>query len=176
MGHLSNPSYVRKQYETLAVGGRYDNVIAHYHPVDVPVAVGVRFFCNRLIKKIHYHEKQRRRDPQNQAPVHFSVDVYIVSQGDMTQDKMELLAELWRSNIRSEADYSNDFEQNPNSVPRARFLITFKKVIKKASNTDTKMIKVLDNELKLQREETRETVVEYIKSRLNKQSGYTHLQ
>ena len=86
----------------------------------------------------------------------------------MTQDKMELLAELWRSNIRSEADYSNDFEQNPNSVPRSRFLITFKKVMKKASNTATKMIKVLDNELKIQREETRETVVEYIKSRLNK--------
>ena len=40
--------------------------------------------------------------------------------------------------------------------------------MKKASNTATKMIKVLDNELKLQREETRETVVEYIKSRLNK--------
>ena len=28
---------------------------------------------------------------------------------------MELLAELWKANIRAEADYSNDFEQNPNA-------------------------------------------------------------
>jgi maltodextrin utilization protein YvdJ len=85
----------------------------------------------------------------------------------MTQDKMELLAELWKANIRAEADYSNDYEQNPNSMPKARFLVTLKKVMKKASgNTATKMIKVHDNELKVQREETRETLIEYIKSRL----------
>ena len=63
----------------MAVGGRYDNVIAHYQPVDVPIAVGVRFFCNRLIKKIHFYELKKRKDPQSQAPALYTVDVYIVS-------------------------------------------------------------------------------------------------
>ena len=44
------------QYETLAIGGRYDNVIAHYQPMEVPVAVGVRFSCKKLIQKILYYE------------------------------------------------------------------------------------------------------------------------
>ena len=84
---------------------------------------------------------------------------------------MELLSELWRANIRAEADYSNNYDQNPKAAPRARFLVTLKKVMKKASNTATKMIKVHDYEMKVQREETRETVVEYIKSRLKQGSS-----
>jgi histidyl-tRNA synthetase len=85
---------------------------------------------------------------------------------------MELLAELWKANIRAEADYSNDYEQQSQGThQRARFLVTFKKVNKKAiGNASTKMIKVHDNELKVQREETRETLVEYLKSRLLKTS------
>lgn len=38
------------------------------------------------------------------------MDVYVVSRGDMTMEKMELLSELWKHNIRAEADFSNDFD------------------------------------------------------------------
>ena len=37
------------------------------------------------------------------------VEVLVVSLGDMTLEKMELLSDLWRSNIRAEADFSNDY-------------------------------------------------------------------
>jgi histidyl-tRNA synthetase len=57
-----------------------------------------------------------------------TIDVYIVSRGDMTQEKLELLSELWRYNIRAEADLGDEFSQQELSVnPRARFLVTFKK-------------------------------------------------
>lgn len=36
------------------------------------------------------------------------VDVYIVSIGDMTMEKMDLLNDLWKNDIRAEANYSND--------------------------------------------------------------------
>jgi histidyl-tRNA synthetase len=36
-------------------------------------------------------------------------DVYIVSHGDMTQEKMELLSDFWKSGIRADADFSNNF-------------------------------------------------------------------
>ena len=64
-------------FETLAVGGRYDNLIANFNPVGIPVAVGVRFFCQKLIQRVVFHEQRRG------TPLH-SVDVVVVSLGDMT--------------------------------------------------------------------------------------------
>ncbi len=101
-------------YETLAVGGRYDNVVAHYQPVDIPVAVGVRFFCYKFIQKIHFYEIKKRNDPKHQKSHYLApLDVYIVSSGVdcAVQDKMELLSDFWKAGIRAEADFSNNFDQ-----------------------------------------------------------------
>jgi histidyl-tRNA synthetase len=74
-------------YETLAVGGRYDNVVAHYQPSEVPVAVGVRFFCQKFLQKIIAYENKQMRNPTGFLPAK-QIDVYIVSLGDMTMEKM----------------------------------------------------------------------------------------
>jgi len=74
------------------------------------MAVGVRFFCQRFIEKIlRYEQKMGRENPSIETK---PFDVYIVSHGDMTQEKMELLSDFWKSGIRADADFSNNFGGN----------------------------------------------------------------
>lgn len=54
------------------------------------------------------------------------IDVYIVSQGDMTLEKMELLSELWRHKIRAEADFGTNIGDLEKNGAKARFLVIFK--------------------------------------------------
>lgn len=71
------------------------------------MAVGVRFFCQKFIDSIKSYElKMGRENPSIETK---PFDVYIVSHGDMTQEKMELLSDLWKSGIRADADFSNNF-------------------------------------------------------------------
>jgi histidyl-tRNA synthetase len=71
------------------------------------MAVGVRFFSQRFIQKIvRYEQKMERENPSIETK---PFDVYIVSHGDMTQEKMELLSDFWKSGIRADADFSNNF-------------------------------------------------------------------
>ncbi len=71
------------------------------------MAVGVRFFIQKFVKKVaSYEQKQGRENPSIETK---PFDVYIVSHGDMTQEKMELLSDLWKSGIRADADFSNNF-------------------------------------------------------------------
>lgn len=72
------------------------------------------------------------------------IDVYIVSRGDMTREKMELLGELWKQGIRAEADFGNDAEPSECSVKFAKFLVTFKKAVYATS----KKVKVRELEKK----------------------------
>lgn len=61
----SNKKIVGNQYmsqqqnifiDTLAIGGRYDNHVAQFQPVEIPMAVGVRIFCNKLVQKVLAYE------------------------------------------------------------------------------------------------------------------------
>lgn len=71
------------------------------------MAVGVRFFSQRFIQKIvRYEQKMERENPSIETK---PFDVYIVSHGDMTQEKMEMLSDFWKSGIRADADFSNNF-------------------------------------------------------------------
>ena len=103
---LSNKEYISR-FETLAVGGRFDNQVAHFLPHEVPMAVGVRFDINKFIEKIESYEQ--RMASENPSIETKPYDVYIVSHGDMTQEKMELLSEFWKFGIRADADFSNSF-------------------------------------------------------------------
>jgi Anticodon binding domain of tRNAs len=74
------------------------------------------------------------------------------------------LSELWKNNIRAEADLSNDFSQpDLNQNVRARFLVTFKQ-----KNYNLKrMVKIKDYEMNKQEEDVnRENLIEYIKERV----------
>ncbi len=79
----------------------------------------------------------------------------------MTQEKMELLSELWRCNVRAEADFSNEYHQ-VKDVPKPRFVVTFKKSV----YVNSRKVKVYDNETKNSSDEPRDTVVMHIKSRI----------
>ena len=116
-------------YETIASGGRYDNLVANYQIFTnrkTPIAVGARFFCSKIINKILQNEAQR-----NDNSTFSQTDVYVVSIGDMTQEKMELLNELWKNGIRAQANYGNDVATNDMqdhcTANNIRFLVTFKK-------------------------------------------------
>lgn len=74
---------------------------------------------------------------------------------------MELLAELWRSSIRAEADFSNEYHPSKEG-PRSRFVVTFKKSV----YANSRKVKVLDTETKQGSDESREAVVSYIKARI----------
>ena len=141
-------------YETLAIGGRYDNMVAHFQPVEIPVAVGVRVFCNKMVQKILQAKKKQENIPK--------IDVYVASIGDMTQEKMELLAELWGNGVRAEAHLGNEFTLQDSNNISARFLVTFKKGV----YTNSKKVKVKELESKVEKDEPRETVVEYLKARI----------
>lgn len=97
------------QYDVLAYGGRFDNKVAHYMPIEYPIAVGFQVNCSKLITAILNYESRRRGDYMQAAL--YPIDVLIVSRGDMVTEKLELLNELWRYNIRAEADFKSDFSQ-----------------------------------------------------------------
>ncbi|CDW86336.1 eukaryotic translation initiation factor 2alpha kinase [Stylonychia lemnae] len=162
-----------QQYETLAIGGRYDNLVANFQPLDVPIAIGVRFFCYKFIQKMLFQDvslmivqKFLQNQKKDQISSFAPLDVYIVSINDMTQEKMELLSELWRNNIRAEAHLGSDFQLSDLTQSLAtknlKFLITFKKAV----YANNKKVKVKDFENKTEKDEPREGLVERLKNRL----------
>mmetsp|Transcript_42974 Transcript_42974/g.41344 ORF Transcript_42974/g.41344 Transcript_42974/m.41344 type:complete len:111 (+) Transcript_42974:361-693(+) len=94
------------------------------------------------------------------------VDVYVASIGDMTEEKMALVQELWSHKIRAEAN----FQTNPQAGEilkycknnNIRLLVTFKKVVYNSSNK----VKVKDLEKKTESDEIRDTLVKVIKLKL----------
>eukprot|EP00347_Sterkiella_histriomuscorum_P020704 403336798 len=155
-----NSNFIQ-QCETLAIGGRYDNLIANYQPMEIPIAVGVRFLCWKFIMKMIQQDNQRKDQTSLYAPL----DVYIVSIGDMTSEKLELQNELWKNGIRAEANLSSDFQKSDQmnlfATRNLKFLVTFKKGV----YANSKKVKVKDFENK-EKDEPREGLVEKIKSRL----------
>jgi len=135
--------------------------VAHYQlrreDKIVPVVVGVRFLGDSLIKKMLATQNH-----------HFMsiVDVYVASIGDMTEEKMALVQELWSHKIRAEAN----FQTNPQAGEilkycknnNIRLLVTFKKVVYNSSNK----VKVKDLEKKTESDEIRDTLVKVIKLKL----------
>lgn len=94
------------------------------------------------------------------------LDVYIVSIGDMTQEKMELLNELWKYGVRAEANLSNTFQTSDLSETFAnrnlKFLVTFKKGV----YANSKKVKVKDFEKKEEKDEPRERLAHSLAKRL----------
>ena len=59
--------------------------------------------------------------------------MYVASIGDMTKEKMVLLNQLWKYNIRAEANLSSDASQSDLisycTTNNIKLLITFKKTV-----------------------------------------------
>lgn len=103
----------------------------------------------------------QRNDPSRPN----QMDVYVVSIGDMTSEKMELLNELWKHGIRAKANFGNEVGQDVQdhcTEQNIRFLVTFKKGV----YSTTQKVKVKDFETKQEKDEARDSIIEHIKSRL----------
>ena len=139
-------------------------MVAHFQwfkSDKVPIAVGVRFLCIKIIQKMLALESSKNDFKQLSI-----IDVLVASIGDMTKEKMILLNELWKYKIRAEANLSSDISQSDLvkycSYNNIKFLITFKKTVYSQNNK----VKVRDFERGIETDEPRESVAKFIKNRI----------
>ena len=86
---------------------------------------------------------------------------------------MELLSDFWKSGIRADADFSNNFggnnefnsQQNQSLKSKARFIITLKRQVFMGSGK-MKVRDFFDLKNEKEREEHRDAIVDYIRQKL----------
>jgi histidyl-tRNA synthetase len=118
---------------------------------------------------LNFEQKQAKESQQTETK---PFDVYIVSHGDMTKEKMELLSDFWKSGIRADADFNNNFgktenqhSQNQSLMLKARFLLTLKRQVYIGSGK-MKVKDFSDVKNEKDREEHRDAIVDYIRQKL----------
>ncbi|XP_074036650.1 eukaryotic translation initiation factor 2 alpha kinase Gcn2 isoform X2 [Leptinotarsa decemlineata] len=87
----------KKLMEVVAVGGRYDSMIAPFRPNKdtKQCAVGVSISSDRLVDAL-------QRQPSGELPRMDSIDIAVCSIGEkqMVEEKAKVLRNLWKANLR----------------------------------------------------------------------------
>ncbi|XP_030527884.1 eIF-2-alpha kinase GCN2 isoform X3 [Rhodamnia argentea] len=152
----------------LAIGGRYDYLLhqlwEHEHKASPPGAVGVSLALEMIIRHSSMEMKPFRR---NEAGT--SVLVCSRGGGGLLVDRMELVSELWKANIKAEfvplpdPSFTEQYEYANEHDIKCLVIIT------DTSVSQTNSVKVRHIELKKEKNVERESLVKFLEEAMSKQ-------